>query len=128
MGGLFDGGGEAVSAGVSDPSGWYLFITTMVWTGYVRGEAGCLSLVGHASLRTTDVVRRYRWSQGEPFRQLPDADQAFCVLNWITGRFAGWGETVEIYHNQDLTQWLGGSSYQEGVMADASCFYFNQRL
>jgi hypothetical protein len=127
MGGRFDGGGESVQVHALNPARWELFASTMAWSGYIRGEAGCIALHGHSSLRTTNIVRRYGWLQGEPFRQLPNADEAFCVLSLIQGRFAGWGETVEIYHNPDLTQWLGGSSYQAGIMGEASCLYYNQR-
>jgi hypothetical protein len=100
---------------------WYLGAATQAEGASIKAEAGCITAIGHARLRTTNVVFGYRWSQGEPFQQLPNADEAFCALNFITGHFAGWGETVEIFHNPDNTQWLGGSSYQQGVGGYVSC-------
>jgi hypothetical protein len=127
MGGAFNGGGEVVSVNAWAPDHWYMLVATQVEGATNTGEAGCLAPIGHPRPRETNVVNRYIWTQGQPFLQLPNADQAFCAFDWITGHFAGWGETVEIYHNPDNTQWLGGSSYQQDVSAQVSCMYYDQR-
>jgi len=66
----------------------------------------------------------YRWQQGQPPVQLPNSDQAFCVLNYISGRFEGSGENVAIFAGADNSQWLGGQSRQNGVGAWATCLYY----
>ncbi|HEY5137938.1 MAG TPA: hypothetical protein VIJ25_01265, partial [Methylococcales bacterium] len=126
MNGAFNGGGEVISVNAWAPDHWYMLVTTQTWSGFIKGEAGCMSLNGHPVLKTTNVAYRYRWRQGDAPQQLPNSDQAFCAFNWIQGHFAGAGETVEISHNPDNTQWLGGSSQQRDVGADVSCVYYDQ--
>lgn len=127
MGGAFNGSGEIVSANAWAPDHWYILVNTQVVGASIIGEAGCIAAIGHSRLRTTNVAYRYAWSQGQPPVQLPNADQAFCALDWITGHFAGWGEHIDISHEPDNTQWLAGASGQQGVMAYASCMYYDQR-
>ena len=92
MGGALNGGGEAVTVSAWGPgNSWYLGAFTQAEGSSIKAEAGCIAAIGHARLRTTNVVFQYQWSQGEPFQQLPNADEAFCALDWISGHFAGWG-------------------------------------
>jgi hypothetical protein len=133
MSGEFNGGGEIISINPWAADHWYMMVFLQAEGGYIRGEAGCLSLVGHSLLRVTAGAtpgypsERYEWNQGDSWMQLPNEDRAFCGLDWITGHFQGGGENVDIYHNPDNTQWLGGNSQQAGVGVQASCMYYDQR-
>jgi hypothetical protein len=98
-----------------------LNVDTWADGGFIRGEAGCFNLDTIPWPR----IQTATWSQGQPPVQLPNASDAFCALTRMKGHFAGSGEMISIYHNGN-TQWLGGTSYQAGVEAQATCFFYAQ--
>ncbi len=66
------------------------------------------------------VMYHYTWNQGwgdTPMR--PHADH-FCFLTRVSGNFDGAGEMVRIYQNGSYW-YLGGTSQQAGVSANATC-------
>jgi hypothetical protein len=138
LGGKFDGSHEDV--GVYHYSNT-LHVNTLAHA-IIWSEAVCMSPQGGSwefaqggNLRgqpDTLDTRVFQWSYGQPFVQLPNSDKAYCFLTDVSGNFGdnGGGNHVDIYHNADDTQWLGGSSTivgGEAVQAQAQCVYYDQR-
>lgn len=63
----------------------------------------------------------FAWSQGLSDRMLEPVSSHVCVLSRMGGKFSGSAESVWVTH--DGSRWfLRGSSRQEGVNAEATCF------
>ena len=81
MGGAFNGGGELISVNAWAPDHWYMMVSTQVVGATITGEAGCLALAGGIG-----VCAQPTWCtgthgrKGQPFVQLPNADQAFLCI------------------------------------------------
>jgi hypothetical protein len=61
------------------------------------------------------------WLQGDvSATRLADTTNYFCYLTYVTGRYAGGGESVHVYAS-DGYWYVGGSSAQQGVEAGATC-------
>jgi hypothetical protein len=123
MGGKFNGLRERVSMPIRGGR-WRLNVLTGVERGYLRGEAGCIKINGRSNPRMTSIYHPYEWQSGKIYQRLPDADQAFCALNTIQGKFDHEGQSIQIFRF-GRQQYLGGSSRQQAI-AKASCFYYNQ--
>jgi hypothetical protein len=83
MGGHFRGGGEWVSI-LHTTRGWYLMVKTGVEGGYIRAEAGCISLVGNPNQR---VSGPRTWARGASPVSLAGTDAAFCSLSRVQGSY-----------------------------------------
>lgn len=107
--GHFEGGGESVHAFISGGS-WYLGGSSLQTA--VAAGAYCIAV----GFRTDEFF----WSQGSaPVPMIPVTSNS-CFLTGLSGRFKGAGEVV--YAFQYLGWWfLGGSSQQVGVTAQARC-------
>jgi hypothetical protein len=66
----------------------------------------------------------YRWNRGDPPVRMIRKDEGVCYLAQVQGKFAGAGESVGVYVDDDGYWYLSGASGQEGVAASAIAVRF----
>lgn len=59
-----------------------------------------------------------RWEQGQPPVKLIRSNEGYCALTMVRGHFAGGGEHVRVWVDEDGFWYLGGHSYQHEVSAE----------
>jgi hypothetical protein len=61
------------------------------------------------------------WEQGQDPLRLIHSTDGIAMLTFVRGSFQGGGESVRVYVGEDGYWYLGGSSAQAGVAAEAYC-------
>lgn len=83
------------------------------------GVAELKTLMANQSLRFSSVSFSH-WEQGQPPLRLIKGTEGICVLTKVTGHFAGGGESVRVWIDDDGYWYLGGDSHQADVAADCA--------
>lgn len=109
--GKFKGGGEWVHVYVSGGA-WYLGGSSQQQG--VSARARCVEVNSYTG--------EYYWSQYQGYSTyMGSSVDTSCALTYVSGKFYGAGEYVQIFDNSG-SWYLGGGSLQQGVAARARCF------
>jgi hypothetical protein len=125
MGGHFRGGLEWIR--IKERNGLqYLQVNTDIERGYIRAEAGCISLAEDRSQRVTGPTT---WLGGTRAVELIPPDVAFCGFSQIQGAYQNARDLAYVRGNRSR-QFVGGykyttSKYNNSVTA--RCYLFDQR-
>jgi hypothetical protein len=123
MGGHFRGGGEWVGI-LHTTRGWYLMVKTGVEGGYIRAEAGCISLVGNPNQR---VSGPRTWARGASPVSLAGTDAAFCSLSRVQGSYQSERDRAYIFAAESNWYIYGRTDSDKNNSATARCYYYDQR-
>src|SRR5262249_31355565 len=92
--GKFDGGGEHIDV-QEKPDGWYLEGGALAAT---RGEAVSVEFANQAPGLE---IKEYQWKQGDQPVKMIAAEEGFCFLSSVSGKFQGGGESVRVHLDKD---------------------------
>jgi hypothetical protein len=122
MGGHFRGGGEWVAI-VNRNGTLVLVVETIVDGGYIRAEAGCISLIRNPNQR---VSAPRIWERGSGPVSLVGTDAAFCGLIGVQGRYQSERDRVEIFTTGNSRYLYGYTDSDKANLARAHCYYYDQ--
>ncbi|NJN47768.1 MAG: hypothetical protein HC808_16280 [Candidatus Competibacteraceae bacterium] len=117
----------------SDNQGTGFLASVSSQQGYIRGDFGCINLVdsnGNTIMNPRKPGPTRWFTQADKSKRaigysLPSADDTFCVLTMVTGRFEGIGEFINVDANGSAQAIIIGSK-QNDVSAGVACYYYNQ--
>lgn len=101
--------------------------TCLFATGCVEPAEDSAGIADSTATSSTSLTTNdYSWYQGQgPIRMLHQS-AGFCFLTRVSGKFEGGGESVRIGLDGSGYFTLFGTSYQEGVTANARCVTWNE--
>lgn len=97
-------------------SGGYWYLSGGSQQPDVAASARCVKLPAGASYSS-----EYTWKQGAIPTYMGSTANRTCALTWVSGKFRGWGEMVEIIPSGG-SWYLQGTSQQQDVQARSRCF------
>lgn len=111
--GKFEGNGEKVEINVSPEKQWY--VTGQSAQRDIQIQAFCFPYPS-----ASNGLQFFAWAQGQSPVNMGSDRNRLCALASVTGKFEGFGESVEVFA-KDGSWWLSGTSQQKHVAATAAC-------